>query len=791
MPIADSTLILEGQQDFSGGMNSSFVPNLIPDNSVYRSVNVTFRGGTPRTRPGFSQVVLNNGANSGLDYFTDGCMQGSFFYSEYRTDKNPCLISVVSGQVLKIDLSTYVVDRLIPLNNAGNPNYGFNFSGTAKQVYFCQAENYLIIQNGLDIPLIWDGDNLYQSGIGPAGSTGAVSQLHTIEGFYGTVMAYGQGRLFVANATKEKVFAGDLAFGGSTTQFTISSGTGAANSSTYTFTTTATHSYAAGDLITISGHSSSAGLNGTWTCRTGTSGTSIAINYNSVPPTTGSGGFATKANTGVASDLLRFTETNFLEEGGSLQTFKPLGNIVGMSFMPVQDVGTGQGDLLVFCQNGISSFSVATPRPYWKTTAGFQRVAVKSQGAVGQGSIVTTNGDIYYRSRDGLRTYRNARAEIDGPGQVPISAELNAILPYDTSDFLPWATAIVFDNRFLFTASPKIDYSGSSTGASSRPVTFSSIIALDFTTLSSVGAKRQASYDGLWRGLDITCLAAGLFNQTERAYMFCVSYDNNASNSLWEITRDLPYDVHNLASVPISCILETRAFSLGSPAEVKKLIRADLWISDLQGSCDFSVYWKPDEHPCFREWHSFTRCAQITNCVVSGSDIQFNSVSSEASLLFFNSAIRWYRLSHNQIFSLPIELKDGPDDSFIVLAALQSIGFSPSSVTRSGSFPSYTYTILGLTDEILDTSVVPIKNPATSACEDVFSPQNLQPQYRPQIRLPTPPADSDPIVGRPYYFGNDFQFRIEWTGQCRLSRFLVLGQRQLEQYQGTDYVEVV
>ncbi|NDI17478.1 MAG: hypothetical protein EBY83_05865 [Verrucomicrobia bacterium] len=73
----------------------------------------------------------------------------------------------------------------------------------------------------------------------------------------------------------------------------------------------------------------------------------------------------------------------------------------------------------------------------------------------------------------------------------------------------------------------------------------------------------------------------------------------------------------------------------------------------------------------------------------------------------------------------------------------------------------------------------------------MFAPKNLQPQYRPQVRMPTPPADSDPVVGRPYYFGNDFQFRIEWAGHAQLTRLLVLGQRQLEQYQGTDYVEVI
>ena len=74
MAIADSTLLLEGQRDFSGGMDSSKAPNMISDNAVSRAVNVTFRGGTPITRPGFRQLILANAdveANCGLDSFVN------------------------------------------------------------------------------------------------------------------------------------------------------------------------------------------------------------------------------------------------------------------------------------------------------------------------------------------------------------------------------------------------------------------------------------------------------------------------------------------------------------------------------------------------------------------------------------------------------------------------------------------------------------------------------------------------------------------------------------------------
>lgn len=794
MAIADSTLRLEGQLDFSGGMNSSLVPALIPENSVYRSVNVTFRGGAPSTRPGLRQINLNNGLNDGLTILEDGFMQGAFFYQERRSTINPCLFCVISGYVIKIDLSNNVVDRLYPLNSSGSPDPAKRLNPTAPKAYFCQAEKYLIIQDGSSTPYIFDGDDLYESGIGPSNSAGAISQIHLIVGA-GTTMAYGQGRLFIANDDRNRFYAGDLAFGGSTNQKTITTATATtATSATYTLTTSASHGLNPGDNITIVGHSSANGANGNWVCASGTTGSTVVINLANTTSTvaTGTGGFIIKANVGALSDILRFSETTYLDEGGSLQVPSALGRITGMIFMPVQDTGTGQGDLLVFSDQGVVSFSVSVPRSVWKETAGFQRVAFSTVGATSHESLVTSNGDIFFRSFDGLRTYRNARAELNAFGQVPISAELNSILPYDTTSMLTTCSAIVFDNRLLFTASPKIDYTNFSNNRPEllRPITFSMIAALDFTTLSSVGGKRAASYDGVWRGFDVTRLVTGLILGKSRAFAFCVDYTTDASNSLWEITTDSPYDERaDTSPVPIKSILETRTFALGSPSEIKKLIRADFWISNLRGSTDFDVYWRPDEYPCWRTWHSFTRCAQVENCIIPGVATEFNQAANTVTINFRSSAIQYYRISQGGIFTLPLQFTDGPDDSAIISNALTLAGISHSSVTRSGGpFPNYSYLITGIGSDVL---IIPVKDPATLACSEEFVVKNLQPQYRPQIRMPTPPEDADPIVGRPYYFGNDFQLRIEWLGHCRLSRILVLGQRQLEQYQGTDYVEVV
>jgi hypothetical protein len=829
MPIADSTLILEGQQDFSGGMDSSLSPTLINGNSVATAVNVTFRGGRPSSRPGFRQVSLVSGTNAGLDILTNQYFQGSAFYLERRQNFNSCIIGVFGGNVIKIDLGSFETSRVYPLDGSGNPVVGTAMDPFEK-CFFVQAEKYMIIQNGQNVALIWDGDNLYRSGVGPAGSTGAVSQLHTLDP--GTIMAYGQGRLFVASPDRTEITAGDLVYGGSTEQVTITSGTATtATSAVYTITTASAHGFVPGDVISIYGHSSSNGANGTWTCATGTTGSTLVIDLANTTSTvaTGTGGYAAKANVGMESDLLRFTETTYLAEGGALQVPSFTGRINAMIFMPVQDTTTGQGDLLVFCDRGTASFAVSTPRDQWKSVAAFQRVVFQSIGATGPTCLATDNGDVFFRSFDGLRSYRNARAEINSFGQVPISAEMNSVLNFDTKSLLTEVSAITFDNRLLFTASPSIDYSGLNPAVATRqPVTFSKIVALDFTTLSTVGAKRAASYDGVWGGLNVLQLVSGLVNGRPEAFVFAYDFTNERLNAMWRITTDAPFD-YPLAtsSQRIQSIIETRAFSFGSPSEQKKMIRADFWLSDILGRVDVDVYWRPDQYPCWKNWHAFSRCATVDNCIDPGVTYTVNTDGT--STLCFSSASPssfFYKLGKDGVFTEPLQyvFSDNPlTQSDDLKNALIAAGFTVGHVARTGDFPNYCFTIGtgdlpnwedytlvprnwwenmtviwdapyspgGPSTSGLKLTFLPVKLAGDSSCLSNFTAKNLQPQYRPQIRMPTPPEATDPIISRPFTYGNDFQLRLELTGHFELNRILMLGQRILEQYQGTDTLEVL
>jgi len=862
MPIADSTLILEGQQDFSGGMDSSLSPTLISANAVATAVNLTFRGGRPRTRPGFRQVSLFSGAFSGNEVFTKQNFQGSYFYQESRAGYNSSIIGIFGGYAVKIDLSTRIVDQLTPIipadsiqtervyviSTLGNtdwtsigagvsPAVGTQFTATGngsgtgvakllspcfnavEKCYFVQAEQYLIIQNGQNTPLIFDGNSLFYSGVGSTGSTGLKSQLHTIGP--GTIMAYGQGRLFVVSSDRLAITAGDLVYGGSTSQVSISSGSNN-TTSTYRFTTVTNHGFSNGDRVTVAGHSSSEGLNGTWIIKN-VSSTTFDIDFSSTTAgnITGAGGFVAKFNAGSVSDLLRFTETNYLALGGSLQVPSFMGKIKGMVFMPVQDTGTGQGDLLVFCERGTASFAVATPRDQWNSTQGFQRVVFTSVGATSQDSVTTNNADVFFRSFDGLRSYRNARAELGSYGQVPMSAEMNSVLSFDNQTMLGDVSSIVFDNRLLFTATPSIIYSGLPSNVSTpQPTVFSKIVALDFTTLGTVGSKRAASYDGVWAGLNVLKLFSGLVGGIPKAYIMALDIPNGRINSLWEITTNALFDYPNSAGQQrISSILETKAYSFGSPAEQKRMIRADFWLSDLAGTLDATVYWRPDQYPCWREWHSFSRCATTDNCIDPGVTLTEINASS-FSICFSDKSPTsfYYRLGSDGVYTNLIQYIESDDaigQASAMEVALNDAGFAVDLVTRTGTFPNYCFTIYSSASKNWESytlnpadfwnnlqvkwdvgtfpifTFVPAKAANDSSCLSNFTVKNLQPQYRPQIRMPTPPEDSDPIISRPYIYGNDFQLRLEFDGHFELNRILMLGQRILEQYQGTDSLEVL
>lgn len=292
--------------------------------------------------------------------------------------------------------------------------------------------------------------------------------------------------------------------------------------------------------------------------------------------------------------VLKFTETTFLSEGGTASISFSLGKISGLHFLPQQDSSVGDGELLAFSEGGITSFQLAIPRDQWKQSA-FQRVLLYNTGARGWRSIVSVVEDVWFRSDDGWRSYRQARAEAGSWSHLPISTNVRLWTENDTTEWLDYGSAINFDNRLICTCTPQ---------PNGWRVFHNGLLALDFDVLSTFGQATKPAWDGHWTQVRTQQLIEGSFQGIHRAYSLGLSLTNDPLSGapyfvVVEITKD---GIRDGVDTPIPWELVTKSFDFQSPYNEKELFGADLWIDDVQDPITISMEYRPDQHPIWTAW---------------------------------------------------------------------------------------------------------------------------------------------------------------------------------------------
>lgn len=177
-PSSKNNILRDGFLTVEGGIDSGFAPSLIAANQFSWAINTTMRGGFPMPRPGFIKHDISfpdDGVRTGIE---DGLYQGA---GGYISDSGLSYIAIsVAGRIFTINLSQSYQAREITI--AGNPNQAY-----LKHAWFQQAENWLIVQDGLDQAFLYNG----------ATSRRADETIPEVP--IGGPMAYGKGRLWVAN----------------------------------------------------------------------------------------------------------------------------------------------------------------------------------------------------------------------------------------------------------------------------------------------------------------------------------------------------------------------------------------------------------------------------------------------------------------------------------------------------------------------------------------------------------------------------------------------------------------
>ena len=498
--LAAANIQLDGFTTLEQGMDSGKSPSLIGQNTVAFANNVTFRGGFPTTRPGWTSCRIDWDLIDSEDVFVAGKFQGAGSYRPDQGDDE--LFASVDGRMFRFvwGVGGWNGSDVTP---ASDPNPKF-----MERAYFCQAESFLIVQDDFSTALIWTGSSFRRATYD--------------EVPIGANMTYGIGRLWVSRRNE----------------------------------------YVAGDIVG------------------GPTGTE-AFNYR--------------------DSVLKFTENTYLSEGGA---FSVNGNITALTFVADLETATGDGFLVISTQDRVYSNRVPADRAAWKNLSEpIQKVIQLNYGAAGDRCVTPVNGDLFYRSTDGIRSLITAVRRFQEPGNTPISNEVLRPVDADCVPYIHAASSVLFDNRLLMTVSPY---------KTSRGILFRGLVSLDYDIVSGIRNKLPPAWEGVWSGPKVFQVLKARIRGEDRMFAFVLNSDGTIGIS--ELDLQATDDDGN----PITWWVESSAFGFRSRMEIKKLAGADLWLDRINGSVTMSLKYRPDQYPGWIDWHTWGECTTVKDCSLSG-----------------------------------------------------------------------------------------------------------------------------------------------------------------------------
>lgn len=564
----------DGQLNFLGGADSLTHPILLAENRVSFGNNVAFRGGFCDQRPGYKQLGVTFDRDSTYDWIIAGTLQGRGVY--YNGDKVENII-LVSGRLFSIDLITLECIERTPKNNtSGYSASNIPAIGATIDVTF---ENVV----GLEIghPIFIDE---YEYTI-----TARTDYVVTIENVDDIRAGQSFGGRVISHLVPNVSFLGQCWMLQADKYFIIQDGISSA-------------------IILDGPHSRRPVFEQSEV----PTGKQMAYGRGRIWIATGENEVKAGDIIGGTTGILRFTENDYLNEGGAFKIPDSEGPITAMQFINTLDDSLGQGPLLVSTTKAIFSLNAPTDRDTWKNlTDPIQTYALLNYGSESQDSTVLVNGDMFYRSKDGIRSFVLARRDFGTWGNVPVSSEMQGIISDDSEKLLNYSSAILFDNRLLFTVNPRLFRNGAY---------HMGLGSLDFSPISSMGQKSAPAYDMLWTGIKPATIFKATINNEDRAFVWALNDEKHYE--LWEITKSGEFDNEDGR---IKSYIETGAKSFGNPYELKRLTRAELFVDSVKGDVDFTIRYKPDGYACWIEWGSFSLCQQYRQC---STDEACNDITS-------------------------------------------------------------------------------------------------------------------------------------------------------------------
>lgn len=582
--------LTDGATTLLGGVDEGRDPLLLRSDQVSRAINVTFRRGLSKTRPPFEKKALNFGRSEFGMWFYFNFMQGADFYES--ADGLNKLVCSVGGRIFLIDVQNgFVVTDITPR--------GFT---TTTAMFVVGASTILSGVPISDASHVFPGYPVYIGGKEylVESKSGNTISVYPMEAAIGTNVASGSTVEYLDANSPDM----PLAWFVQAEQYMIIQDD---QSSPIIFDGSMSRRAKRPDEIPTGSCMAYAGGR-IW----------IAINKGR--------DYAAGDIVGGTTGVLGFTENRFLAGGGAFHVPMNTGRIRAMRAIMNLDTSLGQGPLQVVCDKAIFSCNAPTDRAAWQNmTDPIQTVSLVNFGGTSQAGTVLVNGDLFFRSTDGIRSFIIARRDFGMWGNTPISREMGRVLDNDTQQLLRHSSAAYFDNRLLMTCTPQPSRNG---------IRHKGIVALNFDGISTMRDKTPPAYDGLWTGIDPTVLVTGNFAGVQRCFAFALGQRvdvpdepepeldgeqfYSGQNQLFEILK------HDASSIlldngcrPIAWSIEYKSLTFPKAqfaSGLKRLEGAEIWVNKFHKEVVLTLQYLPDQHPCWQAWDTKTICVNSDQC---------------------------------------------------------------------------------------------------------------------------------------------------------------------------------
>lgn len=550
----------DGWSNLWGGVDSGRASNLLNGNQCAFLVNATLRGGYPETRPPFVTPKLRFAFSDIETHWDSKECQGAKYFAP--TEGDPLIVASIGGRLFKIDV----------LN-------GFQVSEITPQKETRTSSSFIAPPVGVSQTV-------------PVVNSGSI--------FVGMLVTIGDGLYTVTvNAANILTLRNE----------TATAGVNIATDSPVLYPDPnpenrpqAWMAQADEWLVVQDGKSGPILYNGTVVRRSAVSGevpTGTAMVFNEEIGRLCVGLVTNEIAIGDITNPITFTETGYAAEGGKFRIPRQYGAITGACMLANQDRANGQGAMLFFTESGISAFNLPPNREQWKNVQFPLQITMPIFGATSHHSIINVNGDVFYRGKDGVRSFALTRQEFAQWGNTPMSRELGRVLDSDDRSLLRFASSCLFDNRLLFTAMPRKGRYGAYHEA---------LAVLDFEGVSRIN-RVPPRWDGIWTGIKPQHIVVGSFGGEDRCFVFARS--DSGGVQLWELLREGNFDGDEGR---ITCWLESRGLDFGKPFELDRLDGFEMWVDKVVGEVEFDLKHKADAGPCWADWGTKKICQSFKDC---------------------------------------------------------------------------------------------------------------------------------------------------------------------------------